>query len=242
MIIYPAIDIMDGQAVRLKQGDYLQKTVYEPDPLRQVLSFREAGAVCLHVVDLDGAKEGCPVNQETVIRLIKESGLNVEIGGGIRTAEDIRAYAEAGAWRIILGSVAAEDPVLLAESLRLYDERITVGVDIWNEQVRIRGWLHEGAIPFESYIYQLQAAGVKHINCTDITRDGMLQGVNLLLYRRLKLRFPHLDLIASGGVSREEDLKALKDMGINGAIIGKALYAGTLDLKKAIQIAGEQLL
>ncbi len=240
MIIFPTIDLMEGQAVRLKQGDYLQKTVYNPDPLRQAELFRKAGAAFIHVVDLEGAREGRPVNFETVASLIRESGLKVEIGGGIRTAEDIRAYAEAGAWRIILGTVAAEDPALLADSLKRYGERIAVGVDLWNGQVRIRGWLHEGEIPFEEYIFQLQAMGVKHIICTDITRDGMLKGVNLLLYRRLKLRFPQLDLIASGGVSSLEDIRELDALGIRGAVIGKALYTGDVDLKQVIGAAGEQ--
>ncbi len=240
MILFPTIDLMDGQAVRLKQGDYLQKTVYSPDPLKTAALFKEAGAAYMHVVDLDGAREGRPVNFDTVTALIRESGLKVEIGGGIRSEKDITAYAEAGAWRIILGTVAAEDPALLEKALNLYGERIAVGVDLWNGQVRIRGWLHEGEIPFEEYIYQLQAKGVKHIICTDITRDGMLKGVNLLLYRRLKLRFPNLDLVASGGVSSPEDIRQLDELGIRGAIIGKALYTGNIDLNQVIAAAGDQ--
>ncbi len=242
MIIFPTIDLIEGQAVRLKQGDYRQKTVYNPDPLSQAALFREAGAAYLHVVDLEGAKEGRPVNFETAAALIRESGLKTEIGGGIRSAEDIRTYAEAGAWRIILGTAAAEDPELLREALEKYGERIAVGVDLWNGRVRTRGWLQEGGIPYEAYISGLQEAGVKHIICTDITKDGMLIGAGLPLYRQLKLRFPELDLVASGGISSLEDVRQLDEIGIRGAVIGKALYTGQIDLKQLFMAAGEQKL
>ncbi|MBO4289392.1 MAG: 1-(5-phosphoribosyl)-5-[(5-phosphoribosylamino)methylideneamino]imidazole-4-carboxamide isomerase [Lachnospiraceae bacterium] len=232
MKLLPAIDLSEGKAVRLIQGDYQKKTVFNEDPLEQAELFEKAGADFLHVVDLDGAKAGEPKNGGIIEKLIRGSRLKVEIGGGVRSLETVRRYLDAGAWRVILGTAAAEDPAVLTECLERYGESIAVGADVWDGQVMTRGWLASG-IPGEEFFSRLAAMGVRNVICTDISRDGMMRGANLELYRQLHRAFPALKLTASGGISRPEELEELERCGMDGAIIGKALYTGAIDLAEA---------
>jgi phosphoribosylformimino-5-aminoimidazole carboxamide ribotide isomerase len=238
MDIFPAIDLMNGQAVRLRQGDYAEKTVYDADPLRRARAFYDAGARYLHAVDLDGARSGRTDNFDTVQRLAKESGLRVEIGGGIRSLETAERYREAGVWRVILGTAAAEDPELLRRCVESFGTGVAVGVDVRDGMVMTRGWLEGGTLSCEAFCGRLAELGVDTVICTDISRDGMLAGVNAALYAELIARFPSLRFVASGGVSRLEDVVRLREMGLSGAIIGKALYTGAVDLREAV-LAGE---
>ncbi len=239
MWIFPAIDLIDGKAVRLRRGDYAEMTVYNPDPVAQAKLFRAAGARYLHTVDLEGAKSGGTDNLPTVERLIRESGLRVEIGGGVRSMETVERYMAAGAWRVILGTAAVEDPAFLERAVADWGERIAVGVDIRDGQVMTRGWLHSGGVACEDFCKRLASLGVRTVICTDISRDGMLGGTNRALYAGLHAAFPALDLVASGGVSSLEDVAALRSLGLYGAIIGKALYTGAIDLARAVRLAEE---
>ena len=235
MKLLPAIDLSEGKAVRLVQGDYRQKTVYHEDPMQLAAAFARAGAEYLHVVDLDGAKAGEARNGPVIEELIRGSGLKVEAGGGIRTPETVGRYLSAGAWRVILGTAAVEDPALLKECIERYGEHAAVGVDIRDGRVMTRGWLAFGGVSGEEFFQQLAEAGIREVICTDISRDGMLQGANLELYGRLHDAFPEIRLTASGGISRMEELEALEKIGMDGAIIGKALYTGAIDLAEAVQ-------
>lgn len=235
MILLPAIDLSEGQAVRLVQGDYQKKTVFSQDPLQQATAFARAGASYLHVVDLDGAKAGEAKNGPVIERLIRESGLKVEIGGGIRTMETVERYISAGAWRVILGTAAVEDPALLGDCLAQYSDRIAVGADIRDGYVMTRGWLASGGVSGEEFFNWLAKTGVRAVICTDISRDGMMRGTNLELYARLHEAYPEIRLTASGGISRLEELEALEESGMDGAIIGKALYTGAIDLAEAVR-------
>ncbi len=239
MWIFPAIDLIGGQAVRLKQGDYQEKTVYHKDPVAQAQAFAAAGARFLHTVDLDGAKSGRTENLDTVRRLVDESGLKVEIGGGIRTMETVTAYIRSGIWRVILGTAAVTDPTFLEAALDAYGDRIAVGVDVRDGQVMTRGWLSGSGVSCDELCGKLVRMGVKTVICTDISKDGMMEGTNVSLYEHLIQSFPQLDLVASGGVSSMSDVQRLRDEGLYGAIIGKALYTGAVDLKEAIRTAQE---
>ena len=236
MKIFPAIDLYRGQAVRLLQGDYDKLTVYSADPAAVAVSFRQQGAEYLHIVDLEGARDGGTPNYGTVCRIIRESGLNTEIGGGIRSLETITRYLDAGARRVILGTAAVADPELLEQALSLFGDRIAVGADLKDGQPAVRGWRETGAETAETFLARLRKAGVSTVICTDISRDGAMQGTNRELYRKLS-EDTGLRLIASGGVSTLEDVRALKEMGLYGAIIGKALYTGDIRLKEAIEEA-----
>ena len=237
MDIIPAIDLIGGKAVRLTRGDYNNVTVFHEDPLAQAAAFCEAGARSRHVVDLEGAKSGRPENAELIRRLSRESGLRIEAGGGIRTLETVENYLEAGACRVILGTGAVEDPDFLTSCLKRFGSGIAVGVDSLKGKVRTKGWLADSGLSDEEFIENLAQQGVRTVICTDISRDGMQQGVNLPFYERLRARFPRLTLIASGGVSSLEDVRRLKAIGTDGAIIGKALYTGAIDLKEALEAA-----
>lgn len=239
MWIFPAIDLIGGQAVRLKQGDYQEKTVYHEDPVAQAQAFAAAGAEYLHTVDLDGAKSGRTENLDTVRRLVDQSGLKVEIGGGIRSMETVTKYIESGIWRVILGTAAVTDPDFLQEALDAYGDRIAVGVDVRDGQVMTRGWLSGSGILCDELCGKLIRAGVKTVICTDISKDGMMEGTNMSLYKHLTRTFPCLNIVASGGVSSLADVQRLRDEGLYGAIIGKALYTGAVDLKEAIRTAQE---
>jgi len=238
MYLFPAIDLIGGQAVRLVKGDYAQKTVYSSSPVEVAKSFYEAGAEFLHVVDLDGAKSGNTDNISVIADIIKESGLKVEVGGGIRSEEVIKKYIDAGVYRVILGTVAVENPDFCREMCAKYGEKIAVGVDIKDGFVAIKGWTETADKTCFDFCKELEEMGVKTVICTDISKDGLLKGTNLELYRELQGKF-NIDLTASGGVTSLDDVKALMEIGVYGAILGKALYTGNIDLKEAVALTKE---
>jgi phosphoribosylformimino-5-aminoimidazole carboxamide ribotide isomerase len=234
--LFPAVDLHGGRAVRLERGDYAKMTVYNDDALAQARIFKSAGARFLHVVDLEGARDGATPNFDTARRLISDSGLAVEIGGGIRDAATVEKYLDAGALRVILGTAAVQNPVFLRETARKNGDKIAVGVDIRDGLVAIKGWTELSDRTALDFCRELQDIGVKTIICTDISKDGVLGGTNLDLYRELTATLA-LDVVASGGVSTLSDVAALRDIGLYGAILGKALYTGDLDLAEAIATA-----
>ena len=236
MLIFPAIDLMGGKAVRLLRGDYAQKTVYADDPLTAALDFARCGAKQMHMVDLDGAKSGRRENYDVIARICRESGLFCEVGGGIRSMEDIELYLSAGVGRVILGTAAVTQPEFAAQAVREFGAKIAVGVDLRDGFAAIRGWTETTALSAEEFCGRMQDAGVGTVICTDISRDGAMRGANRALYRELSARFA-MRFIASGGVSTLEDVRALKELGLYGAIIGKAYYTGAIDLKTAIEVA-----
>ena len=238
MNIIPAIDLLGGRAVRLQKGDYNKVTVYSEYPAEVAKSFEQSGAKYLHVVDLDGAKSGRADNYETVKRIIEATDMSVEIGGGIRNMDTVDAYAEAGVDRIILGTAALNDPEFLEAAVKKYRDRITVGVDIKDGMVAIKGWTEISEMSCDEFCKKLEALGVKTVICTDISKDGMMSGTNLELYQGLNEKF-NIDIIASGGVSTLDDVRALKKMNVFGAILGKALYTGAIDLAEAVKITEE---
>ena len=235
MKIFPAIDLYGGQAVRLYKGDYDQMTVYDPEPLNTVRKFEAAGASHLHLVDLEGAKTGQTTNLPTIEKLAASTGLFIEVGGGIRTMDTVRRYLNAGASRVILGTAAVTDPDFTARAVAEYGEKIAVGADLKDGKVAIKGWLETSQDTWEVFFEKMQTLGVKTIICTDISKDGAMQGTNRALYRELTQRFS-MDIIASGGVSSLEDIQALKAAGVHGAIIGKAYYTGAIDLAQAVRL------
>ena len=236
MNIFPAIDLYGGKAVRLYKGDYAQMTVYNDDPTAVARDFQAAGANCLHLVDLEGAKTGIPANTATVRALAEAFDGFIELGGGIRSLQTIEAYLEAGVDRVILGTAAVTDPDFLKAALARWGEKIAVGVDIKDGFVAIKGWTQTSSVTAEDFFSQMEALGVKTVICTDISRDGAMQGTNRELYKQLSRKFA-IDLIASGGVSSLDDIAALREMELYGAIIGKAYYIGAIDLKTAIEVA-----
>lgn len=236
MLIFPAIDLYEGKAVRLFKGDYNQMTVYSENPENVALDFEKAGATCIHLVDLEGAKNGTTPNLETVKKIIGCTKLFSEIGGGIRNLDTVKAYIDAGVNRVILGTAAVTDEVFLKEAVKLYGEKIAVGVDIKDGEVAIKGWTQSGGINAFDFCKKLEDIGVKTVICTDISKDGAMQGTNHSLYKELSEKFS-LDIVASGGVSSIDDIKKLRALDIYGAIIGKAYYIGAIDLKNAIEVA-----
>ncbi len=236
MILFPAIDLYEKKAVRLYKGDYDRMTVYSDEPVDVAAGFVEKGASHIHIVDLEGAKNGWTPNLETVIRIKRESGAFCEIGGGIRSMDVIDEYLSCGIDRVILGTSAVEDRKLLQEAVLKYGRQIAVGADIREGYISVKGWTENSGITVEVFFKEMQDAGVRTVICTDISRDGALKGTNTGLYRRLSCSFD-MDIIASGGVSDLEDIKSLKEMGLYGAIIGKALYTGNIDLRKAVEVA-----
>ncbi|MDO4847362.1 MAG: 1-(5-phosphoribosyl)-5-[(5-phosphoribosylamino)methylideneamino]imidazole-4-carboxamide isomerase [Clostridiaceae bacterium] len=236
MIIFPAIDLYDGKAVRLLKGDYNKMTVYSDNPTEIAMDFRDKGATHIHLVDLEGAKDGTTPNLETVLKIKEKSGLFCEIGGGIRSMETVDKYLSAGIDRVILGTSAVNDEKFLLEAVEKYGERIAVGVDIRDGFVAIKGWIEKSELDAYGFCEKMQAVGVKTLICTDISRDGAMQGTNLELYKELSERFS-VDVTASGGVSTIDDVKRLREMELYGAIIGKAYYTGAIDLREAVQAA-----
>lgn len=235
MEIFPAIDLRDGQAVRLFQGDYDQMTVYSSAPADVARQFKEKGARNLHLVDLDGAKDGRLVNFESIRQIVSDLDLFVEVGGGIRDEERIRQYLDLGVGRVILGTIAVKDTDFLEQMVAKYKEKIAVGVDVKDGYVAINGWKEVTDREGMEFCRYLADIGVKTVIYTDISRDGGLKGTNLEAYRQLA-EIPELDIVASGGISFEEEITALKET-TYGAILGKALYDGLLDLERAIQLA-----
>lgn len=236
MRIYPAIDLFDGKAVRLYKGDYARMTVYSENPVEIAMDFAAQGASCIHIVDLEGARAGTTPNLELVCRIKKESGLFCEIGGGVRNMDVVRRYMEAGVDRVILGTAAVTDPSFAEEAVRAYGERIAIGVDIKDGFVAVKGWTEKSALDAFDFCAQMEEIGVRTLICTDISKDGAMQGTNVPLYQQLSGRF-NMDIIASGGVSSMEDVRTLAAMKIHGAIIGKAYYTGAISLREAIEVA-----
>ena len=237
MQIFPAIDLRGGQVVRLYQGDYDRETVYAADPCAVARSFLAAGARYLHVVDLDGARDGMLANFETIAAIVKQGGLYIEVGGGIRAEDRIRQYLDLGVGRCILGTIAVKDFAFTARMAQTYGDRIAVGVDARDGYVAVSGWKELSAERGVDFCRRLRDAGVNTVIYTDISRDGAEAGTNLDLYRELS-EIQGLDITASGGVSSIEELKELQRIGTRAAILGKALYTGRLDLKTVIAEVG----
>ncbi|MBQ7059574.1 MAG: 1-(5-phosphoribosyl)-5-[Firmicutes bacterium] len=238
MQIWPAIDLLHSQAVRLTKGDYDQVKVYFKDPEEILRFFNEKGAKHLHVVDLDGAREGKLSNLETIRHLCREARQEIEVGGGIRSKERIETYLTQGVRYVILGTVALEDPVFTEEMIRKYGDHIVIGIDAKNGMVATRGWKDVSAVPGPVFCRRMQEIGASRIIYTDISKDGMLSGTNLELYRSLKEDLS-LKITASGGITYMKEVHQLKNMGIHSAIIGKALYEGVLDLSEVLQAEEE---
>lgn len=234
MNIFPAIDLFEGKAVRLFKGDYNQMTVYSEQPEKVALYFKECGAEYIHLVDLEGAKSGETPNFQTVKKIIEASGLKAEIGGGVRSEEVIEKYINAGAYRVILGTVAATDHQFLERVAKKYGEKIAVGCDLLDGNVATKGWTDTTNETGEEFFSRVEKLGIKTVICTDISRDGAMKGTNLELYRTLSQKFS-IDIIASGGVTDMSDVENLNKMNIYGAILGKAIYTGNIDLKTAIK-------
>ena len=236
MIIYPAIDLFEGKAVRLFKGDYTCMTVYNEDPVAVAQDFKAQGATHIHLVDLEGARLGTTPNLETVCAVKAATGLFCEIGGGVRSMEVVERYLNAGIDRVILGTAAVMDNAFLTDAVKTYGEKIAVGIDIKDGFVAIKGWTEKSEEDAFTFCAKMQKLGVKTLICTDISRDGAMQGANHDLYRRLSEQF-QMQIIASGGVSTLEDVQRLAAMEIHGAIIGKAYYTGAVNLCEAIGVA-----
>ena len=239
MIILPAIDIIDRKPVRLYQGDYAQKEIVGSSVMELAKNFEQSGAEYIHLVDLDGAKEGKRVNHEIILETAHALDVSVEAGGGIRTMAQIESYLENGIDRVILGTSAMEDPQLLQDALRRYGERIAVGIDCRDGLVYGRGWLEASELHYITFAKQLEEMGVQTVIVTDISKDGTLSGPNTDMLAALKEQ-SGMRIIASGGIRSIEDIAALKQLGLYGAITGKAMYHGTLDLKAAISLCREE--
>ena len=237
MYILPAIDLYNGSAVRPTKGDYNKMTVYSGNPAGVAEKFQKLGAEYLHVVDLEGAKDGTTANFDVVKSIIDKTGMKIEIGGGIRNDEVIKKYIDAGAARVILGTAAVKDSLFLQRAVDLYGDKIAVGVDIKEGFVAVKGWLEVTEAECFSFCSGLEKIGVKTVICTDISKDGMMGGTNLELYKKLNSSFD-INIIASGGVSSIEDIKTLASMNMYGAIVGKAVYENTINLEEAIAAAG----
>jgi len=238
MLIVPAIDIFEGKCVRLCQGDYKQRTTYEVAPSVIGEQFANAGFKLLHVVDLEGAKEKRIVNWKSIESISKINGIEVEVGGGIRTSEDIQRLIDIGVKRVIIGSVSAKSPELVEYWIKQFGvERIVVGMDVKNETVAVSGWLEVTHIKPVEFMLDLIKRGARNFICTDISRDGTLEGVNIEFFRNMRLAFPQISLFASGGISSIEDIKALGEIGMNGVIIGKAIYEGKISLEDLVKVS-----
>ena len=237
MIIYPAIDLYEGKAVRLFKGDYTQMTVYSERPEEIALDFKAQGATHMHLVDLEGAKGGGTPNLATIERLVATSGLFVEVGGGIRNMDVVERYLSAGVSRVILGTAAVNDPVFLKNAIGRYGAKVAVGVDIKDGYVAIKGWTEQSTLTGMEFCKNLENQGVETVICTDISKDGAMQGANYALYERLTAECPTLNVIASGGVSDLDGVKRLAKTGLHGAIVGKAYYEKAVSLQEAIEVA-----
>ncbi|MDD7670881.1 MAG: 1-(5-phosphoribosyl)-5-[(5-phosphoribosylamino)methylideneamino]imidazole-4-carboxamide isomerase [Ruminococcus sp.] len=236
MLIYPAIDLYEGKAVRLFKGDYAQMTVYSNDPPVLAEDFAGCGATHMHIVDLEGAKTGRTPNMKTILEIKERGGLFCQVGGGIRSMEVVDRYLGAGLDRVILGTAAVTESGFVERAVEKYGERIAVGIDIKDGFVAIRGWTEKSDWNAFDFCHKMQNIGVKTLICTDISKDGAMSGTNHELYGRLMKSFD-MNIIASGGVSSVEDIRRLADVGLYGAIVGKAYYTGSIDLGKAIEVA-----
>lgn len=235
MKVFPAIDLKDGACVRLYQGDFNQKTVVNDNPLQQALDFATAGATYLHVVDLDGALEGKAVNASVIQRIKKTTGVSIEVGGGIRTMEQIDDYIKSGIERVIIGSAALKDPEFVKKAVEKYGEKIAVGIDAKNGYVASSGWLDVSELDYLSFAKEMEKIGVKTIIYTDISKDGTLTGPNIAHYKALQ-QAVSIDIVASGGVSSQNDLKELAKLNLYGAIVGKAFYSGKISIDEMLEV------
>ena len=236
MILYPAIDLYEKKAVLLYKGDYANMTVYSENPMEIARDFESCGCTHIHMVDLEGARDGTTPNLSIVAKAAKETGLFVEIGGGIRSMDTVSRYFDAGVGRVILGTAAVNDPAFLEQAVAAYGSAIAVGADVKDGCIAIKGWLETSALTLEAFLTQMQQLGIRNIICTDISRDGAMKGTNLGLYQQLARNFS-MDITASGGVSTLEDIRRLRQMDLHGAIIGKAYYTGAIDLRQALEVA-----
>ena len=235
MKIFPAIDLFEGKAVRLYKGNYNEMTVYSDKPWEIALDFKNSGAEYIHIVDLEGAKDGTTPNIETIKKIIEVSGLKAEVGGGVRNMETVEKYINAGVMRVILGTAAVKDRDFLISAVKRYGEKVAVGADILNGNVAIKGWTETSDITMDDFFKDLVDIGVKTVICTDITKDGTMQGTNRQMYKELAEKYK-IDIVASGGVNSIDDIKALNDMNLYGAIIGKAYYLGAIKIKEALEV------
>lgn len=236
-MIIPAIDMQNGKSVRLYQGDFNAETLINESPLQQAHQYQAAGIRVIHLVDLDGAKAGHPVNQAIVKEIANQFSGQVEIGGGIRTAEDVKTYLDLGVDRVILGSIALKDPQLTKQLLNEYGgEKIVIGVDGQNGQVATEGWLDQSQVAMVDLIEPMVAAGAKHFIVTDVSRDGAMQGPNVDLLADLQAKFPQADIIASGGIRDFNDIKELQQHGVQDSVVGRSLYEGTISLTEIAEV------
>ena len=236
MLLFPAIDLYEGKAVRLYKGDYAQMTVYSEEPLTVAEHFKSCGINHIHLVDLEGARDGETPNLKTVLQIKTQTGVFCEVGGGVRSMAVVDKYLGAGLDRVILGTAALTDEAFLREAIEKHGEKIAVGVDIKDGFVAIRGWTEKSETDAFAFCEKMQSLGVSTLICTDISRDGAMRGTNRQLYQELSRKFT-LQIVASGGVSTIDDVRALSALGLYGAIIGKAYYTGAIDLKEAIEVA-----
>ena len=235
MIIFPAIDMYEGKVVRLLKGDYNKMTVYSENVVEKAVEIEAAGAKWLHLVDLEGAKEGSTPNFSYVEEICKKTGLKVEIGGGIRSSETIEQYISVGVDRIILGTKAATDGAFLKEMAYKFGDKIAVGIDVKDEKVAVKGWLEVLDKNIFDFVGELREIGIKNIIVTDIAKDGAMSGINTAFYVKL-MDHTDMNITASGGVTRLDDLVELKKAGLYGAILGKAMYTGNIDLREALKV------
>ncbi len=235
MKIFPAIDLYEGKAVRLLKGNYNDLTVYSENPIEIAKDFESQGATQLHTVDLEGARDGGTPNIDIIKSFVENTSLDVEVGGGIRSMETVKAYLDAGVKRVILGTAAVTDEAFLKEAVSLYGEKIAVGADIKDGKVAIKGWVEKSEYGTFEFFEKLEKLGVSTVICTDISKDGAMQGTNRELYKELSEKFS-VNIIASGGVSSLDDIKALNEMNLYGVIIGKAYYTGAVKIKEALEV------
>ena len=235
MKIFPAIDLYEGKAVRLLIGNYTDLTVYSENPIEIAKDFESQGATELHTVALEGARDGGTPNIEIIKSFVENTSLNVEVGGGIRSMDTVKAYLDAGVSRVILGTAAVTDEAFLKEAVSLYGEKIAVGADIKDGKVAIKGWVEKSEYGTFEFFEKLEKIGVSTVICTDISKDGAMQGTNRELYKELSGMFS-VNIIASGGVSSLDDIKALSEMNLYGAIIGKAYYTGAVKINEALEV------
>lgn len=229
--IIPAVDVIEGKCVRLAQGDYLQKKIYNENPLDVAMKFEDAGVERLHIVDLDGAKKGTIVNQRVLEQIASKTKLVIDFGGGIKTDEDIQSVYNAGASIATIGSIAVKKSELFLKWVKKYGfEKILLGADVKNEKIAVSGWTEQTTISVFDFIRKNTGQGVKNIFCTDISKDGMLEGTSTELYKRIIEKFPEINLIASGGVTSMKDIEEVEKIGCRGVIIGKAIYEGRIKL------------
>ena len=235
MLIFPAIDLYEKKAVRLFKGDYENMTIYSENPIEIAQDFVNSGATHIHVVDLEGAKDGATPNISVVRQIAAETDLFIEIGGGIRDMDTVDAYLSSGVSRVILGTAAVNDREFLTAAVKKYGDKIAVGADVKDGYIAIKGWLESSALTLDDFLQEMEKIGVKYVICTDISKDGAMRGTNLELYSQLSQKYS-MNITASGGVSTLDDVKKLNEMNLYGAIIGKAYYIGAIDLKDALEV------